>query len=83
MTQPKSVDQFNSMSKIQQVLWINYETDQNIVPAGTLFYPQYDLSIYYERQGRKITNVTAETLLQAKQRFIMQVLARQAMNSNN
>lgn len=83
MTQPKSVDQFNSMTNIQQVLWINYETGQHVAPSGILFYPMYDLAIYYERQGRKITGITAETFKQAKQRVILELLARRVNESSN
>ena len=69
MIEPKSVDQFNSMSKIHKTEWVNYETALHFAKSGILFYPKYNFAIYYEREGREIANMIGETIEQVHKRI--------------
>ena len=86
MIQPYSVEDFNKMSERQKMIWINYESGNQRIPetTGTLIYAESNLIVHFTRDSKgKLINIFCETIKHYKQRAVMMVLAKKAVEEMN
>lgn len=81
-----TVSKFNSWTRAEQAMWIDYETEGHIEPntAGYLIYEKDDCFIEYVRDGSgKLKSAFAISIKEGMQKLVMFALAHGIMNNKN